>query len=145
MSEEQEIQRVLSEQQQLSKAIEEVSRQIGTLERIIYDRRMALETIEEDIKRPLEEKDLLVPIGGEVYAFSSLSAVDKVVVSVGADVYVAKKKQDAKELLEERLEDVQKTYEERVEFLQELRRRHDQLRSSLMQHQLQQQGQQPNA
>ena len=135
MSREEDIQKVVVEERRLARAIEAVYQEVAALERSIFERRLALATINEDLKNPLKDKSVLVPIGGQIYVPSRLSTTDRVLVNIGANIYVAKGREEAKGFLEERLEALEKAHSERTKLLQDLRRRHNEILTLLLEYQ----------
>lgn len=115
--------------------IEQVSREILTLERAMVERRMALTTIDEDLKEALKEKEVLVPIGGEVFLYAATSSLDRVLVNIGANVFMVKRKEEARGLLQGKLETFQRAHQERTALLRDLRGRHDGIAAALMEYQ----------
>jgi prefoldin alpha subunit len=65
---------------------------------------MALENL--DVEK--ENAELLVPIGGTSYIRAKLDNPDKIVVGLGAGVSAEKTRQEAKEIIKKRLEDLGK-------------------------------------
>lgn len=65
---------------------------------------MALENL--DIEK--ENAELLVPIGGTSYIRAKLDNPDKIIVGLGAGVSAEKTRQEAKEIIKKRLEDLGK-------------------------------------
>ena len=65
---------------------------------------MALENL--DIEK--ENAELLVPIGGTSYIRARLDNPDKIIVGLGAGVSAEKTRQEAKEIIKKRLEDLGK-------------------------------------
>lgn len=65
---------------------------------------MALENLDEE----KENAELLVPIGGTSYIRAKLDNPDKIVVGLGAGVSAEKTRQEAKEIIKKRLEELGK-------------------------------------
>jgi prefoldin alpha subunit len=65
---------------------------------------MALENL--DVEK--ENAELLVPIGGTSYIRAKLDNPDKIIVGLGAGVSAEKTRQEAKEIIKKRLEDLGK-------------------------------------
>ncbi len=66
--------------------------------------KMALEGLEKET----EDSELLVPIGGTSYIKTKLANPDKLIVGIGAGVSVEKTKEEAKNTIGRRLEDLEK-------------------------------------
>jgi prefoldin alpha subunit len=65
---------------------------------------MALENLDKE----KENAELLVPIGGTSYIRAKLDNPDKIIVGLGAGVSAEKTRQEAKEIIKKRLEDLRK-------------------------------------
>ena len=65
---------------------------------------MSLESIEKE----KENAELLVPIGGSSHIKVKLASPDKVIVGIGAGVSIEKTLPDAKEIVKERLDELEK-------------------------------------
>jgi prefoldin alpha subunit len=65
---------------------------------------MALENLDKE----KENAELLVPIGGTSYIRAKLDNPDRIIVGLGAGVSAEKTRQEAKEIIKKRLEDLGK-------------------------------------
>jgi prefoldin alpha subunit len=65
---------------------------------------MALENLDKE----KENAELLVPIGGTSYIKAKLDNPDRIIVGLGAGVSAEKTRQEAKEIIKKRLEDLGK-------------------------------------
>jgi prefoldin alpha subunit len=61
------------------------------------------------LEKETEKSEILVPIGGTSYIRAKLDNLDKVIVGMGAGVSVEKTREEAKEIIKKRLEDLDKT------------------------------------
>ena len=62
----------------------------------------------EGLEREDEKSELLVPIGGTSYIRARLDNPDKVIVGMGAGISVEKTRQEAKEIIKKRQQDLDK-------------------------------------
>ena len=62
----------------------------------------------EGLEREDEKSELLVPIGGTSYIRAKLDNPDRVIVGMGAGVSVEKTRQEAKEIIKKRQQDLNK-------------------------------------
>jgi prefoldin alpha subunit len=136
LSEDREIERTILEERRIARAMEAVYREIMTLEKGILERQNASSAIDEDLKRPSAEKDLLVPIGGDVFLYATLQPRDRVLINVGADVYMSRSRQEAKEFLEKRTSLFEKAHRERLTLFDNLKRRRDEMNALILDHQI---------
>lgn len=65
----------------------------------------------ENLEKEKENAELLVPIGGTSYIKAKLDNPDRIIVGLGAGVSAEKTRQEAKEIIKKRLEDLQKTHQ----------------------------------
>ena len=63
----------------------------------------------EGLEKEAEKSEILVPIGGTSYIRAKLDNLDEVIVGMGAGVSVEKTREEAKEIIKKRLEDLDKT------------------------------------
>jgi prefoldin alpha subunit len=63
----------------------------------------------EGLEKETDKSEILVPIGGTSYIRARLENLDKVIVGMGAGVSVEKTREEAKEIVKKRLEDIDKT------------------------------------
>jgi prefoldin alpha subunit len=71
----------------------------------------------ESIEKEKENAEMMVPIGGSSYINVKLANPDKVVVGMGAGVSVEKTLPEAKDIIKQRLDELEKT---RVQAQQQL-------------------------
>jgi len=100
----------------LEQTAETLSSRINMVNTMIADLNYASVTL-EGLEKQKENAELLVPIGGGSYIKAKLETPDKVTVGIGAGVSVEKTLQEAKEIINKRLEDLEKT---RVSLEQQL-------------------------
>jgi prefoldin alpha subunit len=62
----------------------------------------------ESLEKEKENSEILVPIGGTSYIRTKLDNPNQIIVGVGAGVSVEKTRQEAKDIINKRLEDLQK-------------------------------------
>jgi prefoldin alpha subunit len=60
----------------------------------------------ETLEKETETSQLLVPIGGTSYITARLENPDKIIVGIGAGVSVEKTRQEAKDIIKKRIEDL---------------------------------------
>jgi prefoldin alpha subunit len=62
----------------------------------------------DDLDKEKENSELLVPIGGTAYVRAKLDNPDKVIIGIGAGVSVEKTREEAKDSVKKRLEELEK-------------------------------------
>ena len=105
---EEELRRLSVEIRLFEQTAEAVQSRINMVNALITDltyASMALEGLEKE----KEKSELLVPIGGNSYIKAGLMNPDKIIVGMGAGVSVEKTRQEARDIIKNRLENLGKT------------------------------------
>jgi len=105
---EEELRKLSAEMRFLEQTAEAMQSRINMVNAVITDLTYASMTL-EGIEKEKENSELLVPIGGNSYIKAKLENPDKVTVGMGAGVSVEKTLQEAKEIIKNRLENLEKT------------------------------------
>jgi len=105
---EEELKRISVEMRILEQTAETLNSRINMVNAMITDLTYANMTL-EGLEKQEENAELLVPIGGGSYIKAKLETPDKVTVGIGAGVSVEKTLQEAKDIINKRLEDLGKT------------------------------------
>jgi len=106
--EEEELRKLSVEMRFLEQTAETLQQRISMINAAMTDLTYANMTL-ESIEQEKENAELLVPIGGSSYIKVKLANLDKVVVGMGAGVSVEKTLPEAKEIVKERLGELEKT------------------------------------
>ena len=104
-SDEERVNAVVTEIRVLESTFNELSARQNMLERALLEGRAALEAIKGVSES--KEVEVLTQIGGGVLVRSPAPAVDKVLVSVGANVVIEKSREEATAMLDGRARDVE--------------------------------------
>jgi prefoldin alpha subunit len=107
-NEEEELNRLSVEMRFLEQTAETLQQRIGMINAAITDLTYANMTL-EGIEKEKDDAELLVPIGSSSYIKVKLANADKVIVGMGAGVSVEKTLPEAKEIVKERLDELEKT------------------------------------
>ena len=91
--------------EQTAEALQSRANMINAVTTDLSYARMTLEGLEKES----EKSELLVPIGGTSYVRARLENPNKIIVGMGAGVSVEKTREEAKEIIKKRLEDLEKT------------------------------------
>ena len=105
---EEELRRLSIELRYLEQTAETLQSRINMINAVMTDVTYANMTL-ESLDREKENTELLVPIGGTSYIMAKLNNPDKIIVGIGAGVSVEKTRQEAKEIVKKRLEELDKT------------------------------------
>jgi prefoldin alpha subunit len=106
--EEEEFSKLSVEIRLLEQTAETLQQRISMINAAITDLTYANMTL-DDIEKEKQGAELLVPIGGSSYIKVKLANTDKVVVGMGAGVSIEKTLPEAKEIVKERLGELETT------------------------------------
>jgi prefoldin alpha subunit len=106
--EEEELRKLTVEMRFLEQTAETLQQRISMMNAAMTDLNYANMSL-DGIEQEKENAELLVPIGGSSYIKVKLANPDKVVVGMGAGVSVEKTLPEAKEIVKERLGELEKT------------------------------------
>jgi prefoldin alpha subunit len=113
---EEELRKLNIELRYLEQTAEAIQSRINMINAVITDLTYANIAL-EGLEKEKENSELLVPIGGNSYIKAKLDNPDKIIVGMGAGVSVEKSSKEAKEIVKQRLENLEKT---RTSFQQQL-------------------------
>jgi prefoldin alpha subunit len=105
---EEELRKISVELRFLEQTAEALQNRINMINAVGTDLSYAGTTL-ESLEKEKESSELLVPIGGTSYIMAKLDNPDKIIVGIGAGVSVEKTRQEAKDIIKKRLEDLGKT------------------------------------
>jgi prefoldin alpha subunit len=105
---EEELRRLSVEMRYLEQTAEALQQRISMVSAAITDLTYANATL-QGIEKEKENAEMLVPIGGSSYVKVKLTDASKIIVGMGSSVSVEKTLPEAKEVLKERLEDLEKS------------------------------------
>jgi prefoldin alpha subunit len=107
VNKEEELRKLSVELQYYEQAAEALQQRLTMMNAAMTDLTYANMTL-ESIEKEKENAELLVPIGGSSYVKVKLADSNKVVVGLGAGVSVEKTLPEAKEVVKERIEELEK-------------------------------------
>jgi prefoldin alpha subunit len=102
-----EIRKISVELRFLEQTAEALQSRLSMLNAVTQDLTYANMTL-ESLEKERENSELLVPIGGTSYIRAKLDNPDKIIVGIGAGVSVEKTRQEAKDVIKKRLEDLER-------------------------------------
>ncbi len=106
--EEDELRKLSIEMRYLEQTAETLQQRINLMNAAMTDLTYASMAL-NDLEKEKENAELLIPIGGNSYVKVKLANTDKIVVGMGAGVSIEKTLPEAKEIVKERLSDLEKT------------------------------------
>ncbi|RLG61161.1 prefoldin subunit alpha [Candidatus Geothermarchaeota archaeon] len=130
-----EIRKLIVEERRLYREMERIYGQVVLLEKSINEVKNATVTLREIKMGKDVEGNMLFPIGGGIFVFGVLADRSKVLVNIGANVYLSKTVEDALKLLNENYNFLSKTRSDLLKILNQLRRRHDEIATKIMEYQ----------
>jgi prefoldin alpha subunit len=104
---EEEFRRLTMELRLLEQTAETLQTRMNMINAAATDLRYAQTTL-EGLEKQNEKSEMLVPIGGTSYIRARLDNPNQIIVGMGAGVSVEKTRQEAKEIIKKRLEDLEK-------------------------------------
>ena len=104
---EEEIRKISLELRLLEQTAEALQSRLSMLNAVNQDLTYASMTL-QSLDNEKENDELLVPIGGTSYIRAKLSNPDNIILGIGAGVSVEKTRQEAKDIIKKRLEDLEK-------------------------------------
>jgi len=120
---EEEIRKLIVELRYLEQTAEVLQSRLNMLNAVTTDLSYATTAL-ESLEKEKENSELLVPIGGTSYVRAKLDNPDRLIVGIGAGVSVEKTRQEAKEIIKKRAEDLEKartaTQQQLVQILERL-------------------------
>jgi prefoldin alpha subunit len=105
---EEELQKLVVEMRLLEQTAEALQSRMGMVNAAVNDLIYAQATL-DGLGKEADKSEVLVPIGGTSYVRAKLDNSEKVIVGMGAGVSVEKTREEAKEIIKKRLDDVEKT------------------------------------
>jgi len=105
---EEELRKLSVEMRFLEQTAEAIQSRINMINAVITDLTYANMTL-EGLEKEKENSELLVPIGGNSYIKAKLTNPDKVIVGMGAGISVEKTLHEAKDIIKNRLENLEKS------------------------------------
>jgi len=102
-----EIRKISVELRYLEQTAEALQSRLSMLNAVTQDLTYANMTL-QSLEKEKENSELLVPIGGTSYIRAKLDNPDNIIVGIGAGVSVEKTRQEAKDIIKKRLEDLEK-------------------------------------
>ena len=105
---EEELQKLSIEMRLLEQTAEALQSRMTMVNTAANDLLYAQATL-QGLEKEAEKSEILVPIGGTSYIRAKLDNLNQVIVGMGAGVSVEKTREEAKEIVKKRLEDLDKT------------------------------------
>lgn len=107
---EQDVRNLAVQHRELQNQAESLQQQMGMVQMSIEECTRAIGTLEE-LEAVSGSINTMLPLGGGAFVHANVANVEKVVVSVGAGISVEKSPAEAKELLNQRKEELSKVVE----------------------------------
>ena len=113
------VQKLIFEYNWYKSQAETLQKEINVLTSYVEQLTLTMTTI-ENIRKGEGKEEILVPVGSRTFIKAKLVDPNKVIIHLGADVAAEKTLDDAQNLLEERLGEVQEVLNERRKLLDQI-------------------------
>jgi len=121
-----ELQQLTSEIEILQNQVNVHNQNLELLTMSLAEMRQTLDTLEE-LKSMEEGREILVPIGSGSFVKSSLKRGDRIIISVGSDLSIEKDVDEAKAIVDKRIQETNSAAEQTRERVQEITARLEEL------------------
>jgi len=111
--------------QRYQEQAEQLYGEVEIIEKIIADYERAIETMQE--MASIEHSEILIPIGGNVFAYGNLKDTSKILVNVGRGVFVEKPVNAAIDIINKKIDDLKKSQEKLIKTVEEIRERMEEI------------------
>lgn len=109
--------------------IEGIYSQVEMIEKLIDEYNRAIETMKEIAE--MEGKEVLMPLGINVFGYAELKDTNKVVVNIGRSVYMEKTINNAIDFFNKKIEELKKSEEKLAKTAEELRMKMEEIANKL--------------
>ncbi len=111
--------------QRYQEQAEQIYGEAELIEKIISEYERAIETLQE--MGATGERDVLMPVGGNVFAYATLKDTGKVIVNVGRGVFIEKPVNAAVDIINRKIDDLKKSQEKLIKTAEEIRARMEEI------------------
>ena len=125
-----ELQKDLYMLQRHREQIEDIYGQVELIERLIEEYENVVSTLVE-MQKLEEGKDTLMPVGANIFLYSTIKDTSKVLARVGSKVYVEKSIPKAIEFINKKIEELRRNEESLVKTAREIRQKMDEISKRL--------------
>lgn len=121
---------LIIEQRRIIELMETIYSEINTLESALREHQNALEILNK-YKMDIEQKDYdsLLPIGGGIYLPVNITKPQKMIVRVGAGVFLEKSVDETISYINKSIEKIRRLIDERISTLNQLKNRYEEISS----------------
>ncbi len=109
--------------------IEGIYSQVEMIEKLIDEYNRAIETMKEIAE--MEGKEVLMPLGINVFGYAELKDTNKVIVNIGRSVYMEKTINNAIDFFNKKIEELKKSEEKLAKTAEELRMKMEEIANKL--------------
>jgi len=109
--------------------IEGIYSQVEMIEKLIDEYNRAIETMKEIAE--MEGKEVLMPLGINVFGYAELKDTSKVIVNIGRSVYMEKTINNAIDFFNKKIEELKKSEEKLAKTAEELRMKMEEIANKL--------------
>lgn len=131
MSLEENLAGLVYEQRKIMELIEALYNEVNVLQRSLMEHQNALEILELYKVSKEKRSETLLPVGGGVYLPVKITHPEKVVVGVGANVFLEKSVEEAIQYVNTSMGNIKKAVDDRVKSLEQLKNRYEEISAAI--------------
>ena len=131
MSLEENLAGLVYEQRQIMNLMEALYNEINVLQRSLIEHQNALEILKMYKSTKQERSETLLPVGGAVYLPVNITHPNKVIVGVGANVFLEKSIEEAIQHVNSSMDNIKKAVDERVKTLEDLKNKYEEISAAI--------------
>ena len=111
--------------------VEVLYNEVNVLQRSLVEHQNALEILKLYKSSEQKESETLLPIGGAVYLPVNITRPNKVIVGVGANIFLEKSVEEAIQRVSESMNNIKKAVEDRVKSLEDLKNKYEEISAAI--------------
>lgn len=131
MSMEENLAGLVYEQRRIVELIETLYNEINVLQRSLVEHQNALEILNLYKVSEKKKSETLLPIGGGVYLPVNITKPDRIIVGVGAGVFLEKSIEEAIHHINNSVGNLKKAVDDRVKSLEQLKSRYEEISAAI--------------
>ena len=119
------------EQRRIMELVEVLYNEVNVLQRSLVEHQNALEILQLYKTSKEKKSETLLPIGGAVYLPVNITHPNKVIVGVGASIFLEKSVEEAIQHVSESMDNIKKAVEDRVKSLEDLKNKYEEISAAI--------------
>ena len=131
MSLEENLAGLVYEQRKIVELTEALYNEVNTLQRSLAEHQNALEILNLYKVSKEKKSETLLPIGGGVYLPVNITHPEKVIVGIGAGIFLEKSVEEAIQNVNNSMDNIKKAVDDRVKSLEQLKNRYEEISAAI--------------